>query len=136
MSISTSVTDHLDFENVYEPAEDSFILLDAIEKDLNKIKSELQPQFAVEIGSGSGIILCALAENLPNCQVFALDINPDACKATIETAKVNNVQKKVNVVKCDFLQHFPIRNPVDLIVCNPPYVSTVEEEIRLPLKKS
>jgi len=39
MSLPTPVTSHLDFENVYKLAEDSFLLLDALETELEQIKS-------------------------------------------------------------------------------------------------
>ena len=128
-NISTPITDHLDFENVYEPAEDSFLLLDALEQELPMLQNELDPKIAVEIGSGSGIISCALASVLQNCHVIALDINPDACQATISTSIKNQVKHKVSVLKCDFMQGFPIRGDlVDMIICNPPYVATNEDE--------
>ena len=93
-----------EFENVYEPAEDSFILLDAIEIEIKKIQ-ELKPTFAVEIGPGSGIISAALA-NLPVndklsqklCFVFSCDINLLACQATQLTAHQNNVSSNIAVV--------------------------------------
>ena len=56
MMIPTPLTHHLDFENIYEPAEDSFLLLDALEQDLVYISQTLKPTICVEIGSGSGII--------------------------------------------------------------------------------
>ncbi|EJW72780.1 hypothetical protein WUBG_16311 [Wuchereria bancrofti] len=42
-------------DSVYEPAEDTFLLLDALEKDREAL-GQLEPNVVVEIGSGSGII--------------------------------------------------------------------------------
>ena len=70
-----------DFENVYEPAEDSFILLDALEIEIKKIQ-DLKPTFALEIGPGSGIISAAIANITVSerqlkklCFVFSCDIS-------------------------------------------------------------
>ena len=121
---------NLDYENVYEPAEDSFILLDALEKDLEVIEMQLNPFLCVEIGSGSGIVSVALASVLPLCQFLALDINPRACDATRKTACANGISDKIDIIKMDFLQWFPLKkNSVDLLVCNPPYVATNSDEI-------
>ena len=127
MIIQTPMTHHLDFEHVYEPAEDSFLLLDALEKDLESLKDSV---FCLEIGAGSGIISVALASVLPTSFVFACDLNPKACQATLKTAQVNNDQnRKIDVIHCDFLQGFPLdpHSGFDLIVCNPPYVATEEK---------
>lgn len=121
---------NLDFENVYEPVEDSFVLLDALEKDLELIEKELKPSLCVEIGSGSGIISTAIASVLPSCQIVAFDINSKACDATRQTSIANNVSDKIDIIKLDFLQWFPVRdNSVDLLVCNPPYVATDLNEV-------
>ena len=124
MTIQTPITHHLDFEHVYEPAEDSFLLLDALEKDLKSLQKSI---FCLEIGSGSGIISVALASVLPTSFVFACDLNPKACQASLKTAQVNG-QRKLDVIHCDFLQGFPLHPGFDLIVCNPPYVATEVEE--------
>lgn len=139
-SIQTPDTSHLtskEFENVYEPAEDSFILLDAIEIEIKKIQ-ELKPTFAVEIGPGSGIISAALA-NLPVndklsqklCFVFSCDINLLACQATQLTAHQNNVSSNIAVVCSNLFGGliYRCKETIDLVVCNPPYVVTSEEEL-------
>ena len=94
---------------MYEPAEDSFILLDALEIEVQEIQ-ELKPTFAVEIGPGSGIISAAianltLAKNLPQklCIVFSCDINLSACKATKQTAHKNGVSSNVEIICSDIL---------------------------------
>ena len=45
--------------DVYEPAEDTFLLIDAIEKDIEEIKVE-KPLIVVEIGCGSGSVIGSL----------------------------------------------------------------------------
>ena len=95
---------------MYEPAEDSFILLDAIEREHKEIQ-KITPTFTLEIGPGSGIISAALA-NLPInekqlkhlCFVFSCDINFLACKATQRTVQQNNVASTVGIVCGDLLQ--------------------------------
>ena len=77
--IPTPIYSHLkcqDFEFVYEPAEDSFLLLDAIEIELETLKT-LRPTLCVEIGPGSGIISAGIGSALKSeCFVMACDINP------------------------------------------------------------
>ena len=50
--IPTPALDHItkvDYEHVYEPAEDTFILLDAVEADFEDLR-EGKPRLCVEIG--------------------------------------------------------------------------------------
>ena len=44
--------DSRDFENVYEPAEDTFLFMDALEKDLPFLR-KLSPSIVLELGSVS-----------------------------------------------------------------------------------
>lgn len=81
----------LSARNVYEPAEDTFLLLDALENDIENLM-KINPHIILEIGPGSGIIIAALASVLKSrVQCFAIDINPDACIVTRNTAELNNV---------------------------------------------
>lgn len=111
-----------DYNHVYEPSEDSFIMLDALELELPFLL-EKKPSICLEIGPGSGIIISALSKYLsfqPH-GFFAVDINKFACDATKRTAKANKVN--VDVINMDLLTAFKT-NSIDLLVFNPPYVPT------------
>lgn len=115
-------------ENVYEPSEDSFLLLDALESDLHFIQEKIQPLVLLEVGSGSGVIITALSKFLAaRSFCMAVDINWDACVATCETARINDAQ--VDVIQMDLDSALCLNNQVDLLVFNPPYVVTPDEEI-------
>ncbi|XP_013107653.2 methyltransferase N6AMT1 [Stomoxys calcitrans] len=127
--METPHIDHLstqDYESVYEPAEDSFLLLDALESDLEFIEGELKPLVCLEIGPGSGIIITALSKRLQNSFCFACDINRTACQVTKRTAARNNVQ--VECIVGNLVDAFK-SNKVDLLIFNPPYVVTSDDEV-------
>ncbi|CAD6999650.1 unnamed protein product [Ceratitis capitata] len=129
--METPFTDHLttaDYEQIYEPAEDSFLLLDALEIELTYIKS-LQPQVCLEIGPGSGIIVTALAKELKGTLCLATDINPLACSATKKTAKRNDTC--VDSINCNLVDSLREKS-IDLLVFNPPYVKHEDYNI-IPL---
>lgn len=117
------------YNSVYEPAEDSFLLLDALEKHLPELHT-LNPCLCLEVGSGSGVISVALAKHLnKSCYFIATDINPEAVKTTKATAKHNKVH--VEAVRCDLLGSLltRLRSTVDILVFNPPYVVTPSSEV-------
>jgi release factor glutamine methyltransferase len=110
--------------NVYEPSEDSFLFLDALEHEMEFLR-RLQPKFAVEIGSGSGIVVTALTSVVNDCVYFATDVNPDACDATVETAELNGAA--VSCVQMNLLSNFRDKF-FDVVLFNPPYVVTDPSE--------
>lgn len=116
---STSHITAAEFEDVYEPAEDSFLLLDALEKDMDVIRSR-QPLVCVELGSGSGIIISALGKLVQsNSHCIAVDISSVACQLTKRTALANNAN--VDVLNMNLLASIKDHS-IDLLVFNPPYV--------------
>lgn len=120
----THITDD-DYKYVYEPAEDSFLLLDALEADLVQLIDD-RPTICLEIGSGSGVIITAIAKVLRDTACFAVDINPRACVVTKRTAAKNHAA--VEVVNMNLLNAFKNRM-VDILIFNPPYVVTSNEEV-------
>ncbi|MDA9576044.1 peptide chain release factor N(5)-glutamine methyltransferase [Flavobacteriaceae bacterium] len=79
----------------------------------------------LDLGTGSGCISIALAKNLPNAKVFALDVSADALEIARFNAKKNNVEIhfiESNMLEWKSTQHF------DIIVSNPPYVLETEQK--------
>ena len=126
--------DHLtlaDFEHVYEPAEDTFLLCDSLEKDLETFRMS-QPERALEIGCGSGCVITFFGQLTKRlgikCRLFATDINAKALDASRRTAEANDVEisfSQVNLLG----KYAPVDNSVDVLLFNPPYVPTPPEEV-------
>ena len=114
-----------EYKYFYEPAEDSFVVLDGLEKDIEMLAS-FDPSLALEIGPGSGIAISFLARLFPSCFCVGVDINEKACEATAKTASFNNVV--VDCVRGDLLSSFR-NSKFDIILFNPPYVLTGDEEV-------
>lgn len=117
-----------DFAEVYEPAEDTFILMDALEQDAEVLK---RAAVCLEVGCGSGVVSAFLASVIgPNAIYFCTDINPLAASCTLETSLCNGVN--LHPVITDLVGGLMPRlnGRVDILVFNPPYVVTPSEEVR------
>ncbi|KAG4088227.1 S-adenosyl-L-methionine-dependent methyltransferase [Neocallimastix lanati (nom. inval.)] len=122
-----------DYRNVYEPAEDTFLLLDSLEEDQEYIK-KLKPKICLEIGSGSGCVITFLGQIVGNNSIYlTTDINPEAAKITQRTGKQNKV--KIDAINTDLTNGLlpRLKNSVDIICFNPPYVVTESSDINSSL---
>lgn len=111
-------------DSVYEPAEDSYLLLDCMEQCLPELRVRKHP-IVCEIGSGSGIVSTFIKANIfPHGLFFATDVNPNACEAINATKDANCSKQRFD--SFDSMQMsltLGIRSKVvDILVFNPPYV--------------
>ena len=106
--------------NVLIPRPETEELVDLIVKE-NSNKSFIN---ILDIGCGSGCIGISLAKSFPQAKCYAIDISPGA----IETAKLNANANEINNIEfyvLDILKKIP-KTKFDIIVSNPPYISTNE----------
>lgn len=80
----------------------------------------------LDIGTGSGCIAVSLAHKLPQSEVTAWDISPDALAVATENSKANGCA--VAFEEVDILAYEPTGELFDIIVSNPPYIKEVEKE--------
>lgn len=146
--LPTPDTSHVSYDRIYEPAEDSYLLLDTLSSDtetkylhdrFHSDHSKLPPVI-LEVGPGSGVVLAfttAYARTIfGRSDVLALgcDINSYACKAASETANraVKDAKKAnvsgspahgqfLDVLNGDLTACFQT-NSIDVLIFNPPYV--------------
>ncbi|KZW02638.1 putative methylase [Exidia glandulosa HHB12029] len=118
-----------DYDVVYEPAEDTFILLDALEADAEVLRAIKTP-ICLEIGSGSGCVSAFLGVILGADAVYlCTDINPHAALCTLRTGAQNKVALSpvIASLASPFAQR--LRRKIDVLVFNPPYVPTSADEV-------
>jgi release factor glutamine methyltransferase len=109
--LPTPETSHVPFNRVYEPAEDSYLLLDTLSSESEKTflqdrfrassseggnwaNSPLVAPVVVEIGTGSGVVLAFVNAHAKiifghsSILTIGVDVNTHACAGTEETVKI------------------------------------------------
>ena len=84
----------------------------------------------LEIGVGSGAVSVAIARELPTASLTATDISADAISVALKNAHKHGVEGRMDLLWGSLFE--PVSGIFDIIVSNPPYIST-GEFARLPL---
>jgi len=87
----------------------------------------------VDVGTGSGCIAVSLAKQLPNVTVIGIDSSPTALKLAKKNAQHHGVSDRCKFLLGDLFK--PLKEKVDLIISNPPYIpsaviETLEPEVK------
>lgn len=118
----------LDFEvneNVLIPRPETEELVEWIITDNSKIQRSNNLKI-LDIGTGSGCIAISLAKNIPDAQVYAIDVSEKALATAKRNAEINNVD--VTFITQNILETEDLKQQFDIIVSNPPYVRNLEKE--------
>ncbi len=108
-------------ENVLIPRPETEELVELIIAN-NKTSKNLK---ILDVGTGSGCIAISLAKNLPNAEVFALDVSEGALTTARKNAEINEVN--VAFLHQSILETTDLNQQFDIIVSNPPYVRILEK---------
>ena len=102
-------------ENVLIPRPDTEILVEEVIKIANKMK---QPKI-LDLCTGSGAIAISIAKNVPDSEVYAIDISPKALDVAQRNAK--ELGANVKFIKSNLFSKMD-KTKFDIIVSNPPYI--------------
>lgn len=106
------------FEDVYEPAEDSFLFADNMKVNEGDV--------VIDVGTGCGILGIIAAEKA--ARVIAIDINPHAVRCARGNAVLNHVDDKMFCIRGDLFTAIKNRAKFDLILFNAPYLPSEDAE--------
>ena len=139
-----------DFLNVYEPSEDTFLLIDSLELELDNINiksyfNNKEKINTIEIGCGNGLVSCCFLSKLNqilnkdkiniNINHYCIDINKDALNLTKRLLNNYNTNKNIFFIESDLFDSLDKNIIFDIIVFNPPYVTTDDNEYKRALKE-
>ena len=108
-------------ENVLIPRPDTEIL---VEEVINIARKMDKPKI-LDLCTGSGAIAISIAKNVPNADVYAIDISEKALNIADKNA--HRLEAKLKFIKSDLFKN--LKNmKFDIIVSNPPYIK--KEDIK------
>lgn len=113
-------------KRVYIPRPETEVLVErVIQQCKNCTCAELH---ILDIGTGSGCIAISLAKFLPYTLVDAIDVSSDALEVAQRNVERHGVTKRVGLIQGDILADglLSSHRKYDIIVSNPPYISSEE----------
>jgi release factor glutamine methyltransferase len=104
-----------------------------VERALEHVRGLDEPE-VLDVGTGTGAIALAIADELPTARVTAMDVSQDALSLARENLQLTGINGRVRLVEHDLTSGLGAGD-FDLVVSNPPYVepeelATLQPEVR------
>ena len=104
-----------------------------VERALEHVRGVDEPE-VLDVGTGTGAIALAIADELPTARVTAMDVSEGALSLARENLELTGVNGRVRLVEHDLTTGLGDAD-FDLVVSNPPYVEpdelpTLQPEVR------
>lgn len=110
-------------EGVLIPREDTTCVVQAV---LEQVKPDENLKI-LELCAGSGAICIALAKNLKNAKIHAVELFDKPFTCLKENILTTRTQKQIKSIKADVLNKLNFKDEYfDVIISNPPYIKTKE----------
>ncbi|MBO7042939.1 MAG: peptide chain release factor N(5)-glutamine methyltransferase [Alphaproteobacteria bacterium] len=100
-----------------DPRPDTETLVESVIKDC----IENRPRTILDMGTGTGCIICALCKNIQNSTGVAMDKSVKALKVARKNIKKLHLDNQIKTCHADF-ENFKSNEKFDIIVSNPPYI--------------
>ena len=110
--------------NVLIPRPETELLVDRVLDYLGSLEGAGHRLSVADVGTGSGAIAVALAANLPDLTVYAVDVSDAALAVAAQNVERHGVDGRVQLLSGQLLD--PLSTQVDVIVANLPYIATAD----------
>ena len=102
-----------------------------VERAVEFLRGRTDKQLVCDLCTGSGCIAVAIAKNTHDTNIIATDISDSALQVAMQNAEKHEVAERISFFHGDLFE--PLipqldKCQFDLIVCNPPYVTSGEYE--------
>ncbi|KAH8738972.1 HemK family methylase [Cryptosporidium ryanae] len=140
MVVDLSFTRKGDWERVYEPSEDTFLVEDALELDKKSI-IESNPNLICELGCGSGYLTSCLISIIKSDKnankkmplSYMIDVNIKALELSERLLKHNHPEVSAEFIQMSLFSSFKTNNPnnyfFNIVIFNPPYVPSTNQDL-------
>ncbi len=94
-----------------------------------EIASEKNEIKVFDVCCGSGNLGVTVAKLNPKCRVYSSDISDEAIELTKENIDLLNLNNRIEAAQSDMFEAFKTDTyykNIDLIICNPPYISSAK----------
>ncbi len=101
---------------------------------VDQILSEHKTARVLDVCTGSGNLALAMAKKRPDIAVFGADLSSDAVNLAKKNAAYMGLGSRVEFCVSDLLESYEspeFYNSIDLLTCNPPYISSGKLESML-----
>lgn len=102
-----------------------------VQRAIEFLRTRMGMQFVCDLCTGSGCIAVAVAKNFSDARVIATDISAGALEIAAGNVAKHQLHERVELLQGDLFEPLVRQLDVDafdLILCNPPYVSSAEYE--------
>ena len=104
-------------KHTLDPRPDTETLVESVIKDCDTNEK----RNILDMGTGTGCIICALCKNIPNAYGVAIDKSKPALRVAKRNIKKLNLGDKIKTIHANFAT-FKSDSKFDIIVSNPPYI--------------
>ncbi len=105
---------------VFVPRPETEVLIEALEAWAH------DPVYGCDLGCGTGVLSISFLKKFPCAHIVAVDILPKALLNTRINALRFQVYDRIHLLRAPWFSAFTVGEIFDVILCNPPYVSSGE----------
>ncbi len=115
--------------SVLIPRPETELLVEIALREIEHLKNEVPTAKVLDLGTGSGAIALAIANEAPNAQMVATDQSAEALAIAKLNTKSLGLEARVALAQGDWYQALKENAIFDIIVSNPPYIRAQDSHL-------